>query len=170
MNKVICTFLFSVFAHNPHGSLYKWWNNWPSTPPPTLTTRGNRTFLLLARATEEMEQYTSEITRGGHHSKGFLLVLATFKKWGRNVKIPFLSPSCKEWSQSRPLTEFFWEMLLFHSRKTHFVSTQNVILKKCSLTKLTFSDGVDSRGSDFRSAYLMMHRAILFRKYVLWRN
>lgn len=151
----------------------------PASPHPhhPSTTRGNRTFLPLARATEEMEQYTWEITRGGHHSNGFLLVLAMFKWRGWNVKIPFSSPRCKEWSFSHLLTEFVpcLKNGTFTGAEIPFIcqlkTTEGIsFFFKCTPSKLTYSDCLHSKDSDFRSTYLTMQGTILIWKYLFWKT
>ncbi len=124
--------LFSVLTLDPHGRSCMRWNNWPGTPPhphKPSTGGGNRTFLLLARATEEMEQYTSEITRGGYHSDGFYWSCQCWscEDGGWNTEIPFCLCAVKNDNNHSCLLSLshVWKMVFYLSRNPIYLSVQN---------------------------------------------
>lgn len=136
--------------------------------PPT--GGGNRTFLLLARATEEMEQYTSKITRGGHHCDGFYW---SWQCWssengGWNTEMPFCLRAVKNDHDQHCLLSLshVWKIPFICSE---FKTTEGILFLKCIPSKLTYSDPLHSKESDFWSTYLMQW-TILIWKYLFWKT
>lgn len=107
----------------------------PTPPPAQPPPEGNRTFLLLAQATEEMEQYISEITGGGQHSDGFYWSGQCWNSedGGWDTDVPSQSPALTEnWSSSQNRNPITQELQLFELTLTKLQYSASLLINASS--------------------------------------